>query len=235
MDEQTKRQIELILEHETDVAFRHMHDLNQQLIAKHAAKGTLQSGGTVKLGIRTADEVAGELLDSLIAKLGQIERSADTLALLKAGFADFLERVESEEVQYLARLATGNASRPPLPSIWEAAQRMFDQTKTDLARRLEVASFNFAQSPGTQGEEAGAIPEQQEPYRKKGGMPLAKHWDDMWANIAAQLYGGDLVPTSQADVKRAMFDWFNGAGISVGDTVVTERARKLWDALSAKE
>lgn len=64
-----------------------------------------------------------------------------------------------------------------------------------------------------------------------GGKPLAKHWDAMWADIATQLWNGDLKPRTQADIKVAMFDWLNGQGIEAGDTVVTERARALWQRM----
>jgi hypothetical protein len=50
----------------------------------------------------------------------------------------------------------------------------------------------------------------------------------MWAEIATQLWTGDLNPNKQADIKRAMFDWLNDRGINAGDTSVTERARALW-------
>lgn len=65
----------------------------------------------------------------------------------------------------------------------------------------------------------------------RGGKPLAKHWDEVWAQIAFQLWNGDLKPESQADIKRAMFAWFNAREIEVGDTAVTQRARQLWRLL----
>lgn len=50
----------------------------------------------------------------------------------------------------------------------------------------------------------------------------------MWADIAIKLWTGDLVPKRQADISEAMFAWFNGKEINVGQTAVTERARALW-------
>lgn len=55
----------------------------------------------------------------------------------------------------------------------------------------------------------------------------------MWAHIAVKLWTGDLQPKSQADVKRAMMEWFTAGSIEIGDTAVTERARQLWLQLEA--
>ncbi len=53
----------------------------------------------------------------------------------------------------------------------------------------------------------------------------------MWADIAVKLWLGELQPKTQADVKRAMFAWFNENEIVVGDTAVTQRARQLWQKI----
>lgn len=55
----------------------------------------------------------------------------------------------------------------------------------------------------------------------------------MWADIAVQLYVGDLQPKSQKQIKDAMFAWFNANSIDAGDTAVTERARQLWQKIEA--
>ena len=68
-----------------------------------------------------------------------------------------------------------------------------------------------------------------------GGRPLAKHWDEMWAAIAVKLYLGDLKPQTQAEIERAMKDWFAAHDIDVGDTPVRDRARTLWCALQQAE
>lgn len=232
MDEQVKRQISKIVEHETDIAFRKVHDVNQQLIAKHAAQGTLQSGAMVKIGLRTADEVAGELLDALIEKVGKLPRSEASLAHLKAGFDAFLDRLESEEVKYLAKLASGNASRAPEPAIWDAARKLFQTTRDDLERKIEIAAFDFREQP-EQASQHADVPKRDQTSRNKGGKPLAAHWDGLWAEIATKLWNGDLEPQSQADIKRAMFDWLNDQGIDAGDTAVTARARALWDRMQS--
>jgi hypothetical protein len=64
-----------------------------------------------------------------------------------------------------------------------------------------------------------------------GGRPPAAWWDDLWVEITRQIYVGDLQPTKQADIEKAMMDWAaaNGHGGSTG--TMRPRARKLWAAI----
>lgn len=67
--------------------------------------------------------------------------------------------------------------------------------------------------------------------RNKGGKPLAEHWDDMWAEVAVQLFNGDFDPKTQADVERTMKEFFARHDVDIGDTAVRGRARRLWQKL----
>jgi hypothetical protein len=64
--------------------------------------------------------------------------------------------------------------------------------------------------------------------RRAGGRPAKAWWDDLWAEIAKQLYDGDLKPDRQVDIESAMHDWIAKTGHSAGETQVRERARKLF-------
>lgn len=65
----------------------------------------------------------------------------------------------------------------------------------------------------------------------KGGRTPLPWWDDLWIDIARKLYAGDLKPTAQSDLIRAMHDYAVAKGHDVGDTAIRDRARKLWQAL----
>jgi hypothetical protein len=65
----------------------------------------------------------------------------------------------------------------------------------------------------------------------KGGRPKADWWEDLWIEICRQLYGGELIPKTQADIERAMHQWINDHGHTAGDTTVRDRASKLWRAI----
>jgi hypothetical protein len=68
----------------------------------------------------------------------------------------------------------------------------------------------------------------------KSGRPPAEWWDDLWVEMARQLFVGDLQPKRQADIESAMKDWIGTSGHSVADSTVRPRARKLWQAISAE-
>ena len=102
--------------------------------------------------------------------------------------------------------------------------------KKDLQNKVQRQKVVFEESIAAPQNRPGA------PIAKNsGGKPLAEHWDAMWAAIAVQLWLGDLKPSKQADIKAAMLDWFNANEIEIGDTAVTERARKLWREMEATE
>lgn len=231
MDEATRRHIALILEHEAERSVREAHDANQATIAKNAAEHILQTGGTIKRAIAQCAKVAHRALDDVLIAVAEVDKSEEAFALLRTGYEAFIDRLESEELFYIARIASGRGRQMPEPSAWEAAQREFGVHRAELSRRLDIAAFSFRSHPDPANP--GTVPAQPpNPVRKnKGGKPLAAHWDAMWASIAVKLWTGELKPKSQADLKAAMFDWFNQTEIEIGDTALTQRARQLWQAM----
>jgi DNA-binding winged helix-turn-helix (wHTH) protein len=71
-------------------------------------------------------------------------------------------------------------------------------------------------------------PVDQPSAQARGGRPKADWWEDMWVEIARQLYLGALIPKTQADLERAMLQWISDNGKSAGETTVRDRASKLW-------
>ena len=69
----------------------------------------------------------------------------------------------------------------------------------------------------------------------KSGRPPAGWWDDLWVEMARQLYAGDLQPKRQADIETAMKNWVSSSGYSVADSTVRPRARKLWHAINVED
>jgi hypothetical protein len=64
-----------------------------------------------------------------------------------------------------------------------------------------------------------------------GGRSKADWWDDLWIEMCRQLYEGDLKPSKQVDVEKAMLDWLASRGESPSSSTIRERARKLWAAI----
>ncbi|MET4323713.1 hypothetical protein [Bradyrhizobium sp. RT5a] len=65
----------------------------------------------------------------------------------------------------------------------------------------------------------------------KGRRPPADWWDDLWIEIARQLYVGDLKPKRQADIENAMSDWLSRRGSGAATSTIRERARRLWQVI----
>lgn len=70
------------------------------------------------------------------------------------------------------------------------------------------------------------------PRPPKAGRPPAPWWDELWIEIARQLYVGDLKPDSQAAIEKAMHRWISASGHEAGETAVRDRARRLFRALN---
>jgi hypothetical protein len=58
--------------------------------------------------------------------------------------------------------------------------------------------------------------------------------EDLWIEICRQLYGGELIPKTQADIERAMHQWISDHSHAAGGTTVRDRASKLWRAIKVE-
>ena len=70
------------------------------------------------------------------------------------------------------------------------------------------------------------------PPANVGGRPPAAWWDDLWIEIARQLWTGELHPKKQSDIEAAMLKWAIANGHSPAESTIRRRARKLRTALS---
>lgn len=111
--------------------------------------------------------------------------------------------------------------------------------RSNLTRQIDIHRFTFNQPLHAQSSDVIVAPPSVSdiatPAKNPGGKPLAKHWDAMWAAIAFKLYAGDIQPSSQADIERAMKDWFAENNLDIGDTAIRGRARTLWTKIQATE
>lgn len=65
----------------------------------------------------------------------------------------------------------------------------------------------------------------------KGGRPAAAFSDDLLCAIWGLIYQGDLKPTKQAEIERAMLSWAAKRGFSLSETSAREKARKVFGAM----
>lgn len=73
-----------------------------------------------------------------------------------------------------------------------------------------------------------SLQEDVRPPRNKGGRPKREFWEELWVEIARQLYVGDLKPKTQADIENAMHQWIVAKGYTASESTVRDRARMLW-------
>lgn len=73
------------------------------------------------------------------------------------------------------------------------------------------------------------------PAPAKQGRPPAPWWDDLWIEIARQLYAGDLKPDSQVAIEKAMQEWLAAQGHDAGESTIRRRANRLFQALTRED
>lgn len=238
MDAVEREQVSLILEQEGEKALHATAKLQQELISYHAGKGVLQSGATIKRTVANIEPEASAFVLRAVNRVAPVAQDIDAFALILARLTVNFRHWE-KELEDAVSLATGR--KPEMnQSAVNAASQLFSEMKVRVTRELEIHRFTFTRpSNGTLQGLGRSIP-QSKPVAAEvkranpGGKPLAQHWDAMWAAIAVKLWNGELDPKTQAELKAAMFDWFNQAGIDVGDTAVTQRARQLWQSMQAE-
>jgi hypothetical protein len=236
VDTLERNQVRLILEHLGSETQRKTSDAQKAMHAEHSAKKMLQSGNTVRRAVEIIEDHATEYVEQAVDQTSAVAQDIDAfnviVACLTALFRGFEPHLRSA-----VRLATISDSQRS-QSVTNAGDKLFAEMRNRIFKQLEIHRFSFVRP--TKGDLAArrlrietvtATPPQPTGKKNPGGKPLAAHWDAMWAAIAVKLWTGELQPKSQAEVKKAMFDWLNGEGIDAGDTAITGRARQLWQTM----
>lgn len=235
MDTLERNQVRLILEHLTSETLRKTSDAQKAMHAEHSAKKMLQSGNTARRAVDIVEEHAAKFVEQAVDQTSAVAQDLDAFNVIAASLTAMFRGFEPH-LRNAVRLATVRDS-PRSQSVTDAGDKLFAEMRSRVFKQLEIHRFSFTKP--TKGDLAArqerifGTPAQASDHLPKntGGKPLAAHWDSMWAAIAADLWNGLLEPKSQKDIKEAMFDWFNRAGIEIGDTAVTQRARQLWQAM----
>ncbi|MEL0253922.1 MAG: hypothetical protein VW935_18585, partial [Novosphingobium sp.] len=234
VDKLEQSQIRLLLEHLTSKSLASCNRGQQAMYAEHSAAGRLRSGATVKRAVKICEDEGSAFITETIDQVGKVSKSPDAFDMIVSHLTA-QTRTWDAHVSEAVRMATmGGAER--FDSVRRAADDLLADLKTRMFRELEIHRFSFARSsPILEPKPFLVVQSSPDKPKNKGGKPLAAHWDAMWADIAVQLYVGDLKPKSQKQIKDAMFAWFNANSINAGDTAVTERARELWHKIEAAQ
>lgn len=230
MNADERAQIQLVLDYEFGRALERANKVANEIFAKRSVTGTVRSGSAIsEILARQRDEL-GNLIDDVMLKVGAISRERRAAALVTVAFTEFMDKLLNGEFKHVAAIVSGDGSRDPNDGIWSQTKTAFHELNRDLDTRLRIASYDFNARPNSQDQPA---PKAKSSAQRKnpGGKPLARHWDALWAEIAVQLWNGDLKPTKQADISKAMHDWLAAKNLDAGNTAVTDRARALWQRI----
>jgi len=228
---QERAQIRLILEHNLDLNQNEFRKRVKALQISNASKGLLRSGATIKAAIRVMEELATAFVKDCTDHVIAVSRDPDAFKLIQETLTE-LQNFLRSELDPIICLATGHTRESRQSgSAYRESDRLFADQEMRTKRQLELHRFSFVSRLTV----PTAIQPPQIERKNAGGRPLGRHWDEMWASIAVMLYIGDLKAETQADIERAMKDWFAQKDLDVGDTPVRDRARMLWRFLQDAE
>jgi hypothetical protein len=203
--------------------------LHGGLERQQARTGGLGNSNRWHAIVQLFEDEGRKLIRSTADDVSKINTSGEGFAVIETAFREFLDFLETK---YFALAFKGQAfggSRPDPGHLNNPLSAHWWQAKERLELEIEASRAMFPQTTPT------APATVRDASQNKGGKPLAAHWDGMWAEIAVQLWNGDLKPKSQAEIKEAMMAWFNNEEIDIGDTSVTDRARALWIKMQAAQ
>ena len=150
----------------------------------------------------------------LFNEIAEIDRSESSYEII------------SEEIERLILVFQGQVSTLKELTRLDASMRSaftssdFYDARTAIRAELLILREAFLSGQDLEASKASR--------KSKAGRRREAFWDEMWAEIAAQISAGTLKPTKQRDIELAMEEWLNGRG---GDTSVRNRARMLWDRM----
>ena len=202
------------------------------LFNKYSPHGLFHASILIKGAIRLFEIETETLIVKITDEVSVISKETEAFAMI----ADCLLRFDRFLVaEFDSVIQKGCGNKVGSSSDARSGKALFAGAQASWRRQLEMHRFSFIGQPIT-GSLALAKASMIAPIPTKnpGGKPLAAHWDSLWADIAFQLWNGDLQPTKQADITKAMFAWLTANGIDAGQTAVTERARAIWQKIEAK-
>jgi hypothetical protein len=227
MDDQALSGVRAIVARNDALARENLGILLSGLQAQQARNRSLGSSGRWFAIAQLFEDEARKLIRTTSEDVRRLDTDAAAFEIIETTFREFVAMVEAEYFDLGSKAAPFGGSRPIRDQDGNPFALHWNKAKDRLGLEVEASRADFR--PASEGRPAP----RDSSHRNAGGKPLAKHWDAMWADIAVQLWTGDLQPLSQADVKRAMQRWFDDHEIDVGDTALVDRARQLWQRMEA--
>lgn len=231
MDATARAQVRQALEAVEGTARKAVLEGKSALYSEYSPLGLFHASILVKGAVRLFETKMEALIVALTDDVSAISKDIEAFAMI----ADCLTRFDRFLVTELDEIILkASGGKKTDGSVQRTAKAKFVEAQARWRRQLEIHRFSFVGMPVSRPLElTGASTAAPYATKNRGGKPLAAHWDAMWADIAFQLWNGDLQPTKQADITTAMFASLNAMEVDAGQTAVTERARAIWQRIEA--
>lgn len=227
MNRTERAHLRLLLDHRVSETRTIVAKQNDAMHSDHAGRRILQSGATVKAALAIAEELGERFVKEVFDDAASIAKQPDAFSMAFTEVTIVMGDMKAQ-IDRAVRLA---ALGPRMDSVAREAERLFLEVQQRTYRLAEIRRFEF--NPRAAPLTTAKLPvlDMESPRTNRGGAPLAAHWDEMWADVAVQLWNGDLKPKRQKDISDAMFAWLVARDLDAGSTAVTARARALWTKL----
>lgn len=235
MDDREYARLEANLSQEVEAA---MSSFESRLRAVHdtlSAQGRLRSGQSVRLAIEAMGFVADRCLTRCTQRLAVLGGNAQSYGILRITLSGLLDLLEEQlpDIERVVGMLPNDDGSPS--DITLLAARLFGEMRVRIESKVEANAAQFDTHKASSEAHSPSPPSPN--YANKvesavtaGRLP-AEWWDDLWVEMCRQIYLGELLPRSQADIVRAMLVWLETKGIDVSEATLKPRARKLFAML----
>lgn len=230
-----RQQIRLILENSFDISTQSLIDNIKKIQANASATGTLTSGDTLKKYALVYKQEGEKFIYSTLDEISNVAMDFESFQMFSEQFEIFNNQVRRrfEDDRIILHLTKSRSSSAGL-AFW----KIFDEVTIRLIRQKDIRAFAYTK-PSTSkvaeiqakvglSESVSPIKNIHVPEKLNSGRLPADWWDNLWVEICRQIYLGELIPKSQADIVKAMHDYLAGQNIEVSDSTLKPRARKLF-------
>jgi hypothetical protein len=244
MESHESKHIRLLIEDALAEAEAAMATQTQALHRKQSAAGMLRSGNTVIHSLNTLRAIAEKYLEISAKRVADVRKSPESFAMLAESVERCLDRC-LENFKSTIALAVVFDDAP----LEAHSLKLFAEMREDVGRKLAIQRFAFtctetpthSHSPTSsqadlaqQSVEVAPMP-LPAPKKNLGGRPPAAFWDQLWVEIAAQLYEGTLQPERQSHIEEAMKNWLAQNDYECSDSNIRKRAQLFWKRLDKSD
>lgn len=223
MDQEARDQIEKIIDEQIDCSQKVVLKQIDALHSKNVETGSIQSGVLVRNALALFEEQGSHFIASLASEVSQASKARETFFIIVECFDQFLLFLEGELKRIIEATGATLENRAASDRHEVAIGNLWQEIRDNLALELETHRSEFVAQQVTL-RAVDAVPSAN-PNEVHG---LAPFWHQMWADIAIQILSGELRPREEADIGRAMKEWFVDNEIEDCDMEALECAHRLW-------